>query len=48
MSCKKCKNYDREYSCCKEFNISVSSTSNAKVCSRYKEKNNIRRKSKSR
>lgn len=47
MSCKKCRNYDRECSWCKEFNIRISSTGNAKICSKYKEKNNIRRKSRS-
>lgn len=48
MSCKKCKSYNRECSFCKEFNISISSTSNAKICSKYKERNNIKRKSRSR
>lgn len=47
MSCKKCKRYDKEARWCKKFNISVSSTTNAKVCSGYDERDNIRRKSRS-
>ena len=44
MSCKKCKHYKKANfernikSWCNSFNISVSSTANAKVCSNYKEK----------
>lgn len=36
-SCKKCGYYDSKNKQCKSFNISVSSTSNARYCKTYKE-----------
>jgi len=36
-SCKKCGHYDSKIRHCKSFNISVSSTGNAKYCKTYNE-----------
>lgn len=46
MSCKKCRHYDREERLCREFKISISSTTNAKVCSKYSVKNKFKTKMK--